>query len=221
MIRCVVFDFDGTLVRSNYVKRESFFIVTSEIAGADIELNNMFAANFPGDRSQIFTELSNRIQSANPSKVMPDCRSMAAAYGKLCHDKICSCEEISGASRALSKLRDGGVLNYLISATPEHDLKSIVAERRLNSYFKGVYGRPKNKTQHLKNILAQESIRPIELVMVGDGLDDQVAAASVSCNFIAVTNSGNPNPPRIDKSVDISIDDMCALPEILRGLGND
>jgi phosphoglycolate phosphatase-like HAD superfamily hydrolase len=214
MIRCVAFDFDGTLVRSNAIKRESFFEVVAHIHGADKELNDLFGAKFEGDRYELFAELSRRITARGMTDEVPDGLQLARAYGKMCQEKICSCGEVSGAGATLVSLKDRGISSYIVSATPERDLEPIVTARRLDMFFKAVLGRPGDKAGHLGHILAQEGIEPLELVMVGDGADDQAAAETVGCHFIAIANSENPDPPRAD----ITTDDLHALPGILLGL---
>jgi len=220
MIRCVAFDFDGTLVKSNAIKRDGFFAVTAHIPGADRDLNDLFAAGYTGDRYALLAELSLRNAIGQPKALPFDAKLLADAYSDLCHEKILACDEVPGTSETLAYLEGCSIPSYVVSATPVQDLKLIVAERRFGKYFASVYGRPGDKPSHLKEILLRECLEPHELVMVGDGADDQAAAEEVGCRFAAMMNSGNQNPLDGHGRVDCRIEDLCALPQFIRDLGH-
>ena len=214
MTRCVAFDFDGTLVQSNAIKRQTFFDAAAHVPGAHDVLRDLFASGFDGDRYQVFMELSGRLVPERGVGQRLDAGELADAYSRICHEKIRRCDEVPGASQALASLKAQGVECFVVSATPERDLKPILADRKLSGYFKAVYGRPGDKPHYLRHILAQEGIAPAELTMVGDGSDDKAAAASVGCTFIAIANSGNTNPPTAENM----IEDLHPLPGLLLGL---
>ena len=79
MIRCAVFDFDGTLVMSNDIKREGFFAVTAEIAGGRAAMEALLA-DPPGDRYAIFAAFAARFGL--------DAGELAEAYGAWCEAAI-------------------------------------------------------------------------------------------------------------------------------------
>jgi phosphoglycolate phosphatase-like HAD superfamily hydrolase len=211
MIRAVAFDFDGTLVRSNAIKRQSFYDVTAEIAGAGAALDEIFADGFDGDRHQLFDLLSGRLAPASKSAAREEGRRLVSAYSERCHQQILVCEEVPGAREALTALSESGIAAFIVSATPERDLQAIVVARGLGDLVKGILGRPVEKPQHLSHILESEDLDPSELAMVGDGDDDLAAARSVGCHFIAITGTGNPAPPEAD----VMLDDLHCLPEVM------
>jgi len=43
MIKCVIFDFDGTLVKSNEIKIRVFYEVTKDLVGADSILDKILS----------------------------------------------------------------------------------------------------------------------------------------------------------------------------------
>ena len=57
MVKCVVFDFDGTLVGSNEIKRRTFYEVTKNLVDADILLDKILSSPDSGDRYDIFDTL--------------------------------------------------------------------------------------------------------------------------------------------------------------------
>jgi phosphoglycolate phosphatase len=216
MTRCVAFDFDGTLVQSNAIKRDAFFAAVAHIPGAHKAVHDLFASGFDGDRYQLFAELSGRLVPEHGAGQRLDAGQLADAYSRICHEQIRDCDEVPGASQALASLKAHGISCFVVSATPERDLKPILADRQLGGYFKAVYGRPGDKPHYLRHILVQEGIAPAELTMVGDGSDDKAAAASVGCTFIAIANSGNANPPTAENM----IEDLHPLPRLLLDLGD-
>ncbi len=212
MIRAVAFDFDGTLVRSNAIKRKVFYDVTTDIPGAAGILDALFASDFKGDRYKLFTELCQRL---TPSRAPVSARQLglqlASVYGELCREQIAVCAEVPGATAALRILRERDIGAFVVSATPETDLKPIISDRGFDRFFKGVRGAPTNKAQHLENILATEDILPTEIAMIGDGSDDLAAAKAIGCRFIGIARSGNETLPICARM----IEDLHPLPGLL------
>jgi phosphoglycolate phosphatase-like HAD superfamily hydrolase len=207
MIGHVVFDFDGTLVRSNRIKRDCFHETLADVPGGAAILDDLFASHYRGDRFALFREVVRRL---GPDCVLePD--ELAARYGRLCRIRIGTAPEVPGAGTALSRLAEAGVRMFLISATPQQALDEVVADRGLAGLFDLVLGAPTGKSAHLCRVIETCGITAADIVMVGDGHDDLAAAADVGCRFIAVTDQ--PTVPFGD--VETSIPDLRGLPEVL------
>jgi len=80
---------------------------------------------------------------------------------------------------------------YIVSATPESELIEIITARNMNRFFKGVYGSPKTKAEHLKNIIAAEEIPEDNTVYVGDAHNDCEAAWKSGVRFIGRVPPGS------------------------------
>ena len=181
MISAVAFDFDGTLVRSNAIKRDCFHEVSAGIDGAAAVLDRLFAGGFTGDRFALFHELSRRIGAD-----APDPRHLADSYGRLCRRRIAAAPEVPGARATLERLTARGMPLYIVSATPQQALEQVVADRGLNRFFSRILGGPTGKADHLRRILAGDAIPASQLAVVGDGSDDKAAAAALGCAFFPV-----------------------------------
>jgi phosphoglycolate phosphatase len=177
MIRCVVFDFDGTVVLSNHIKREGFFEAVSGFPGGRSHMSAILS-NPPGDRYAIFDRFA-AITCASST-------NLAEIYTNWCEERILRCPERHGMGKLIPTLRAKGINIYLNSSTPETPLCSIISRRYGLSFFDGIYGGPCEKAENLRMILSREGIRPTELVVIGDGTDDWDAANRIGCYFIGV-----------------------------------
>jgi phosphoglycolate phosphatase len=177
MIRCVVFDFDGTLVLSNDIKREGFFAAVAERAGGPERMARILASP-PGDRYAIFRRFAEEAGD--------DPGELAVRYSSWCEERILVCPERSGASLALAELRRAGISVHVNSATPTAPLRSVVLRRYGEDSFNGVHGGHGAKVANLEAILRQEQLLPASLAMVGDGIDDRDAALRAGCQFVGV-----------------------------------
>jgi phosphoglycolate phosphatase len=211
-IRCVVFDFDGTLLRSNRLKKQTLYDSVDTIEGASEVLDALHREGLPGDRYDIFHELCRRVAHLTPEGAAP----MTAAYSDLCAQRLVSCEEVPGATKALTALSQAGILMYIASATPQEDLRKVVRGRGIDHFFAEVLGRPTGKNEHLQAILSKHDLSPRELVMVGDGQDDQAAAAAVGSHFIAVLD----DPVSTPSGMVHSLNDLHGLLNSLEVLSN-
>jgi phosphoglycolate phosphatase-like HAD superfamily hydrolase len=210
----VAFDFDGTLVRSNQIKRDCFYLTLADLPGGAAILDSLFAERYRGDRFALFREVTRRLGPDRMAAVAdPD--ELAASYGRLCRERVGAAPEVPGAEAALTGLAAGGARLFLISATPQQALSEVVADRGLTRHFDLVLGAPTGKPAHLRRVIAERGIEASDIVMVGDGHDDQAAASEIGCRFIAVTD--RPTVPFGD--VETSIPDLRGLPDVL-GLPN-
>jgi phosphoglycolate phosphatase len=210
--RCIAFDFDGTLVRSNQVKRIRLYDTVADIPAAAAILDDMHDEGLPGDRYDIFRELCRRLDLRGDLKA----EQFVHRYGQLCHQSLLECDEVPGALAALGELKQSERSLYIVSATPQVDLVPIVSGRGLTPFFKAILGRPTGKVEHLEAILRTEQLQPKSLVMIGDGKDDQAAAIAIGCHFIAVTDD-----PLAPLSGDhVAIDDLRQLQSALAKLEN-
>jgi phosphoglycolate phosphatase-like HAD superfamily hydrolase len=191
-VRCVAFDFDGTLVDSNKIKRQAFFAVAGAWPDADRILCELLDGPSVGTRYDVLAALAARLP------VTEDYRAAQAAqwveeYTRLCEEQIAVAPEIEGAQAGVRQLHDRGMRLYINSATPEDALRRLVVRRRLLPLFDGVYGAPSSKIENLRRVCTNADCSPRQLVFVGDSDADRVAAREADCMFVLVGRGGISN----------------------------
>ena len=75
---------------------------------------------------------------------------------------------------------------YICTGTPEVEIIEILDRRNLTSFFKGIYGSPKTKTQIINLILAATGYKAEEGIFLGDAMTDYKAAKECGMPFIAI-----------------------------------
>jgi phosphoglycolate phosphatase-like HAD superfamily hydrolase len=190
MTRCVVFDFDGTLVDSNDIKRESYYDTVAGFENGAAILDEIFAAGNAGDRFEVLRKFAARL--GDDSFADP----LTQRYSSRCEELIAGCDEIPGASECLRNLRAFGKRIFVISATPQLNLRPILRRRGLDRLIDGSFGGPRSKVDNLRSVLSAEGVPPEDATVVGDGDDDEHAALVVGCAFVAVDSLGRHNPAR-------------------------
>lgn len=139
MIRCVAFDFDGTLVDSNAIKRDTFFRVVEDFEAGALLMDGILSREDAGDRYWIFEHFAAAL---NRSEIAHD---LADRYTQLCERNIAAAPEIKGALKALKRLRNMGMELFVNSATPEVALKKIIDLRDLGPFFRACTARRRTR----------------------------------------------------------------------------
>ncbi len=205
MTSCVVFDFDGVLVDSNEVKRDAFYrIFAAAGAAGRSALERVLAADVAGDRFDIIRAVLERLQAPAPQSVIHD---YASRYNEICEEHAAVCPLIAGAAESLAELAPQLPL-YVVSATPEAPLRRIIARRGWTGLFRGAYGRPGSKAEHIARVAARERLPGEAITVIGDGRRDLDAARALGCRFIGVRNRFN----GFDAEGLEMVDDLVGLP---------
>jgi len=216
MIRCVAFDFDGTLVDSNDIKRETFFAIARQWDPDGEIVSEVFARWPSADRYEktyrIAEGLSGRELLPAHSTVKEWAARLANEYTSRCEAAIARCTEMPGATQALDDLSDKGLRLYINSATPLDPLQRLLKLRGWEGYFQAIYGAESSKADNLKKIAARASIKPQEMIHVGDQYDDLRGAEQFGCHFVAMA-AENSGP--VAESSSLVVRDLRELPDLL------
>jgi phosphoglycolate phosphatase-like HAD superfamily hydrolase len=190
MIKCVVFDFDGTLVDSNAIKKETFFAIARPWDQSGEVVAEVFERWPVADRYEKTRKIAEGLISR---KLLPKGSSaqewasrLASEYTKECENAIGACAEMPGATRTLDELAEKGLLLFVNSATPVEPLRKILELRDWIHFFRGVYGAEAAKTDNLGKIAVRTGTKPHEIVHVGDQPDDLLATKQFGCHFVAM-----------------------------------
>jgi phosphoglycolate phosphatase-like HAD superfamily hydrolase len=222
VIRCVVFDFDGTLVDSNAIKRQTFFDVLSEVDPEGEVVAHVLDVVRPGDRFDIVREIARRLRTNRRIPASPPLDTwadrFADAYTRGCEEAVSKCPEIPGATAALEWLAARGLPCYVNSATPQAPLLRVIELRSWSQHFRGVLGRPASKLENLHTLCEESGATPAELLFVGDGEDDAEAARAFGCTFVAVVR---PNSDRFRTAPALRIPDLRELPGVFERLAEE
>jgi phosphoglycolate phosphatase-like HAD superfamily hydrolase len=192
-IACVVFDFDGTLVDSNAIKRGTYYEVAARFGDVSALVDEVLGS-VRGDRAGILAEIVRRAEERG---LLPGAQTprqwfdeALADYTAICERRILACEPIPGALDALESLRERGCPLYVNSATPMEPLARILRRRGMDHFFRGIYGAPAPKVENLHSIRRETGLPWSALLVVGDGEEDRRAAEETGCQFFGVASPG-------------------------------
>lgn len=182
-IKAVTFDFDGTLVESNALKYDSFFkIFPAEPSYATV-VGEVLRELPEASRYVALGEMRRRLE-AKLGVAQPTVEALAARYDAVATEGASVCPPKKNAVRLLEQLQNGRQV-FLFSTTPEPSLRKIVGARQWTGFFKEIHGYPKKKPDVLRQLLRQEGMTAPEMLVVGDGESDRVAAQEVGCAFFS------------------------------------
>lgn len=212
-IDAIIFDFDGVLAESVSVKGDAFVELykdqSTEIQRAVLSYHEEHGGVSRFDKIRYYEEhLLGKTITDNDVAIIAD------RFSEIVETQVIQSKWVAGAEDFL-KIYNAQIPLYMASATPEEELKRIVERRGMNTYFKGVYGSPKKKHEHIINIATQNNYAPNRLLMVGDAITDYEAAQKAGAQFIGRLLPNKPSPFPIGTKL---IHDLTELDQLIGGL---
>lgn len=190
-LRALLFDFDGVILESVNVKTDAFRALFKQYPAHLPAIVRYHLKNSGVNRLQKFDHIHNRILHR---PLLPgQKRKLATDFAALVFAKVLACRFVPGALMLLKSLHKKIPL-YVISATPEKELKEIILRRGLKRFFKRVYGFPTSKAEAIKLVLRSGDWLPKEALYIGDARADWEAARQTGVQFMGRISRGQNRP---------------------------
>lgn len=182
-LRAVIFDFDGVLAESVNIKTEAFrrlFEAEGPEAVKAIEAYHL--AHLGISRFEKFKYMYGEV--LNRPLDEDEFQRLSRGFEALVLEAVKAAPEVKGASECLKGLY-GRLRLFIVSGTPEVEMRLIAEARGIARYFEGIYGAPETKAALVRKILLDGGLEPGDVVFIGDAMTDYRAAMETGTGFIA------------------------------------
>lgn len=186
-LQAVFWDFDGVVLDSVHVKTRAFGRMFSKY-GPKVEqaVLEYHRANGGISRFEKFRHYYNNLLNRSISDV--ELKFLGDEFSSLVMEEVLNAPFIPGALATLDYLFAREIPAFVVSGTPEEEVRHIVKERHLSHYFVEVCGSPRNKVEIIADILTRKGYDASRCLFLGDALTDYEAAKESGVNFVGIIN---------------------------------
>jgi len=209
-LKAVVFDFDGVLAESVSVKCEAFAqLFECEGPGIVEQVVAHHRAHGGMSRFEKFRFYHQEFLCRPLSEARME--ELCKQFSDLVVDGVIRSPWVSGAREALEHCVNRDYSLFIVSGTPQNEMRHIAQQRNIAHHFLGIFGSPQRKADHLRHILNEYSLTPHEVAFIGDAMTDFRAAKETGIHFVA---RGEETGPWTDLGIS-PIDALTRLPGLL------
>jgi len=188
-IKALLFDFDGVILDSLNVKTQAFYNMYLPY-GVEIaqKAANHHLEHGGVSRFEKFRIYHKDFLGIDLSKEEID--KLADEFSERVLRGVIESPEVTGIRNTLEHLKDNYRM-WVITGTPTSEIRIIGEATNFTQYFVEMYGSPEKKDFWTKKILAEESLKPEEVVFIGDATTDYDAAVANNTHFILREHADN------------------------------
>ena len=211
IVKAIIFDFDGVIVESMEIKARAFKVLFKDYPGKIDKIIDLHMMHGGLSRFKKFEMIYRDILHQPLSDDQK--QDLGNRFACFVYQEVLKCPFVNGAPDFLNRYYQELIL-FIISGTPEEEIKSLIQERGLKKYFKEVLGAPRKKAELNQYILNRYKyeFNAKEVLSVGDSIDDYEGAKKSGIKFIGRINQENPFK---DLKIEGSIRDLFDLERII------
>jgi HAD superfamily hydrolase (TIGR01549 family) len=132
---------------------------------------------------------------------------LSKQFSQLVVKKVIDSPFVTGALNALKELKMNNIPSFIVSGTPDIEIKAIIKEKDLADFFQEIHGSPRKKWEIVSTILQTNSFNPDKCIFIGDALSDYEASTYNNIHFLGIVSENEksifPEGTKISKSVTI------------------
>jgi len=178
----VLFDFDGVLAESSEIKVQAFAELYREHGPEVVEA--VVAHHLAHEGISRITKIRHCHKTLLGIDLIDDALAeLGARFSTLVEEAVVAAAWVPGAQDFLDA-HLGRVGMFVVSGTPQEELRRITARRGMDRYFVSVRGSPPTKEPIIREILAEADVPPERAAFVGDAMTDHDAARTVGLRFV-------------------------------------
>jgi len=191
--QAIFFDFDGVIIDSVDVKTRAFATIFRPYGPeAEKEAVNYHLARGGLSRYKKFIHVFNNVLGREVSDKQLE--ELGRKFSDLALEEVLKASLMPGVLTTLDELRQKQIPAFVVSGTPEEEVKYIVKERDLSAYFREVRGSPLSKAEIVSDLLNRYNLRAQQSLFVGDAMSDYEAAKQCGLQFLGVVKAGQAIP---------------------------
>lgn len=182
MIKNIIFDFDGVICESVDIKTDAFYEMYLKY-GEDIasrvrkhHIDNGGMSRFEKFKYYETEFLKQELYDERLEK-------LSMQFSNLVKQKVIKAAYVKGALEFLKK-KSHNYNCFIVSATPIDEMKEIAKEKKIDIFFKEIFGSPKDKVEWGKYIVNTYKLKTEETLFIGDAKSDYNAAKANNIHFL-------------------------------------
>lgn len=188
----IFFDFDGVLVESNAIKVDAF--------------ERLYAGYGPATLARVMDYIDGKEGISRVEKIRhaheaflgirlgdAELGVLAERYSQMVEAAVATCPWVPGAREFLEAYA-GRLPLFVVTGTPEGEMRRIADRRGITPYFREVRGSPPRKPPIVRELLARHGLAAERAVFIGDAPFDRQTAIETSLRFIGRVPPGRLSP---------------------------
>jgi phosphoglycolate phosphatase-like HAD superfamily hydrolase len=189
MISTIFFDFDGVVLDSVDVKTKAFMQLYSEFGEKMVNaVKKHHLENGGMSRYEKFSFYHKNFLGVEISEEEID--FLAEKFSTLVVQKVIESDPIPGSLDFIDKFYK--LYNmFIVSGTPQKEIRQIANSLRLTKKMKGIFGSPKKKESHVEDIIKLNNYNRSDCLFIGDAKADHKAAVANDTRFLLIENEVN------------------------------
>ena len=187
--QAVFFDFDGVLVDSNMVKARAYAALYEKhgsLVMAKVKAHHL--ANGGMSRFEKFRYYDRTFVGVELDDA--GLRDKCDRFEKLVVSQVLAAPEVPGATEFLLRVA-AEVPCFIISATPEEEIRDIASRRGLSRVVEATLGSPRLKRENIQLALDQYGLDAARCLFIGDSGNDFRAATACGVPFAGIRSTEN------------------------------
>lgn len=209
-IKAIIFDFDGVIVESVDIKANAFRHLFKDRVEHVDRIVAWHLLHGGMSRFEKFEYIyKNFLKEELTGKKKEE---LGKAFAGYVYNEVVKCPFVKGAKSFLKEHHRRYKL-FIVSGTPDEEIKAIVKERNLDKYFVEVLGSPKKKDFLIRDILKNFKFRKKDIIFIGDSIDDYNAAKKAGIKFVARVI--DKRRPFVKPGKNILVTDICGFEKVL------